>query len=67
MKEKIKVFEVQRTITIEEKESERFILEFNEEVNLWEFHAPNASKFSETQLEEILKKLKELNGEENGN
>ncbi len=57
------VYEVRKVYTREEADKERIIFEFNEEVEMWEYVAPNQQKHSEGQVEDILKQLKELNSD----
>lgn len=66
MEEQIRVYEVEKTIVKQEKDKKRFILKYlgdneYEKDNKWVFHAPDASTFTEEELEIILNKLKELN------
>lgn len=62
MEEKSKTFEIQREFVKSEVDRKRFILIFNDgETNKWQFHAVEATNYSEEQLTIILDKLKELN------
>lgn len=65
MKEQIRVFEVRKEILRKDATTERMIFELREYENTgeseWIYHAPNAQDHTEKQVEEILKKLKELN------
>lgn len=64
MKAKTRVFEVrQEVVRHETTGTERIIFEFDGENKVWKYKAPNAQEHTEEQLEEILKKLKELNKE----
>lgn len=54
------VFAVKEIVAREDAvETQRMI--FEKQGNEWLYHAPNAQDHTEEQLEEILKKLKELN------
>ncbi len=59
MEEKVKVFEVEKTIIREEKDSKRFILKKLED--RWVFHAPDACTFTREELAIIVSKLAILN------
>ncbi|MBI4155434.1 hypothetical protein HY498_05115 [Candidatus Woesearchaeota archaeon] len=65
MEETIRVFEVRKEVLRKDVTTERMIFELKEYENIgekeWVYHAPNAQDHTEQQVEEILKKLKELN------
>jgi hypothetical protein len=61
MKEKTKVFEIQKIYKREEKSSQKFILEFNEELNEWVFNCPSGQEFTMKELDIIQNKLAVLN------
>ena len=69
MKEQTKVFEVRTEVLRKDVKAERMIFELKEYENTgeseWVYHAPNAQDHTEAQVEEILKKLKELNSKQN--
>ncbi len=61
MKEDKIVYAVRKTYIRKEEKEERMIFEKKEQG--WVYHAPNAQDHTEEQVEDILKKLKELNNE----
>ena len=59
MEEKTRVFEVEKTIIKEEKDTKRFILKKIDD--RWVFHAPDACTFTREELAIIVSKLAILN------
>ncbi len=70
MKEETRVFEIRKEVTRTDIETERLIFELREHKNVddeevepseWIYKAPNAQEHTQEQVEQVLKKLKELN------
>jgi len=61
--DKKKVYEIKRETVRTKTDKERIIFIRDDEDTKWLYHAPNAQNHTEEQVEEILDKLRELNGQ----